>query len=213
MEPLAAAEARYAGADLRSRWPVWVRRRISGFRPVEARLPRAGEILEVGCGHGLFSHFAALAAPGRRLVGVDVDARKIEVAQRTAWARARFLPGDALDPPAGPWDAVVIVDVLYLLDAAAQARALAAACRVLKPGGLLVWKAQEPAGWKHALALIQEWLATRSGLTAGRSLTFLPRAAAVRYLEEAGFVEVCAEPVLGRIYSEVIYTARRPTSP
>lgn len=209
-DPLVAALARYAAADRRARWHVGVRRRIGCLRPVEALLPPTGEILEVGCGHGLFSHFAALAAPGRRLLGIDLDAAKIAVAEQTAWERVRFALGDALAPPAGPFDAVVIVDVLYLLDATDQGRALRAAHEVLRPGGVLVWKAQEPAPrWKHLVNLAQEWLATRSGLTAGGSLSFLPRARALRLLGETGFADVIAAPVSGRIYNDVVYRARR----
>ena len=57
-------------------------RRSRGSRPT---LPQSGRVLEIGCGHGLFSTYAALA--GYRtasVVGVDIDADKIALARRVA---------------------------------------------------------------------------------------------------------------------------------
>ncbi len=192
---------------------VRIRRALSRLEDVEALLPKSGEILEIGCGHGLVSHFLAYAAPDRRVHGIDIDPRKIEAARRTlaGVTNVRFELGDALKLPPGPYDAAVVVDVLYLLDAAGQEAAVAAARRALKPGGVFVWKAQENhPKWKFFITKGQEWLATRLGLTAGNSLTFLPRPAAIAMLEKAGFRDIRAVEMPGRLYTDVIYVARAP---
>jgi SAM-dependent methyltransferase len=140
-------------------------------------------VLEVGCGHGLFSLHAALSSPGRAVLGVDVDGRKVGHA-RAAAARARQHGGAdcqiAVAPPGevpeGPWDAVVVVDVLYLLGADEQRRLVAECARHLAAGGVLAVKemALDPS-WKFRWNQVQETLTVKVlGITeGGGELTFV----------------------------------------
>lgn len=62
--------------------------------------------------------------------------------------------------PAGPWDAIVIVDVLYLQPADAQRALLAEAATRLAAGGLLLVKEMSPAPeWKATWNRWQETVA------------------------------------------------------
>ncbi len=49
---------------------------------IESLLPRGGSVLDVGCGHGVFSLYAALRSSSRVVTGVDIDAAKIELGRR-----------------------------------------------------------------------------------------------------------------------------------
>ncbi len=162
-------------AHVRLRW--WT----CPFRAVVAQVPAAGRVLEVGCGHGVFSLLAAVSAPGRSVVGVDVDERKVPHA-RAATARARAggadvditvaRPGDL---PPGPWDAIVVIDVAYLLDASTQRQLIEECAAHLAPGGVLAMKemALAPA-WKFRWNRVQETLAVRVlGITVGGEMTFV----------------------------------------
>ena len=121
-------------------------------------------MLEIGCGHGLFSSFAALAGPARSVVGVDIDAAKIAQAQ----AARRRLPGVDLRfevapsgaVPAGPWDAIVVIDMLYLLPRAEQRRLLADAAAQLGAGRAVADQGDEPdPALEGGLEHLQETLA------------------------------------------------------
>ena len=208
-DALSAAVALFDGHPSAAKWHVRIRRLLSRLEDVAALVPASGNSLEVGSGHGLVSLYLALAAPGRTVLGVDIDAPKVEEARRagTVDGRVRFEVGDALALPHASFDAVVIVDVLYLLDEPGQAAVLEGVRRVLKPGGRLVWKAQDQSpAWKYRLTKTQEWITTTIGLTAGRSLTFLPRARALELMTRSGFKDAAAHPMKGRIYTDVIYT-------
>jgi len=150
------------------------------FRAVDAQLPAEGRILEVGCGHGLLALLAAVRSPARSVTGVDVDERKVLHA-RVAAARARERGVDcdiAVAPPGelpdGPWDAIVIVDVLYLLELETQRRLLADCGRLLGPGGTLAVKEMDLLPrWKFRWNVAQETLAVRVlGITMGSTMTF-----------------------------------------
>src|SRR5262249_4230273 len=46
-------------------------------------LPKSGDILDVGCGFGLFSLYFA-HEPGRKMVGFDLNPRRIKLAESSA---------------------------------------------------------------------------------------------------------------------------------
>ncbi len=164
------------------------------FEAVAAHLPPAGRILEVGCGHGLFSVLAASQAPGREVVGTDVDGNKIRAASAVADAaralegRLRFAPSRPGEVPAGPWNAIAVVDVLYLIDAEGEERLVRSLAGELAAGGVLLVKemAQRPA-WKFAIARLQERVSVQLlGITEGDELTFVEPNEIGRWMTEAG---------------------------
>jgi len=53
---------------------------------IEAEVPRRGRVLDLGCGHGLFSLLLAATSPERQVTGVDVDGDKLGLARRAAEA-------------------------------------------------------------------------------------------------------------------------------
>ncbi len=186
----------YAGAPLAVRAHVWGRWLTCPFRRVAAFVPERGRVLEVGCGYGMFSCHLAASSRGREVLGIDVDARKV-VHGRFACARARA-EGVACDihlcppgeVPEGPWDAVVIVDVLYLLEPDAQAGLLRSCGEQLAVGGVLVVKemATSPR-WKAQWNRVQETLAVRVlKITAGEELTFLEPEVLGGWMADAGLL-------------------------
>jgi len=166
--PDAAARAAlraYRAAPLGDRVHVVVRWFTCPFPPIVEALPSEGRVLEVGCGHGLFSAYLAQRRTGLQVHGVDIDEEKIAVAAASelpAASRLDFAVADSGSVPSGPWDAVVLVDVLYLLDEAAQRALLESCAAVLAPGGVLVVKdmATRPR-WKARWNATQEALSVR----------------------------------------------------
>lgn len=136
------------------------------FPAIEALLPRRGRLLDVGCGHGAFSAYVALKAPERHVEGVDVDAAKVRAGRRVV-ARVGLVERVSLEtvtptwrPPPNTYDAVTIVDVLYLLGEERARALVAAAARSLVGGGVLMVKEMDTrprAKWWWNLA--QERLA------------------------------------------------------
>lgn len=171
----------YRPAPAVARVHVRVRWATCPFRAVAAQVPEGGRILEVGCGHGLLSNYLALGAAARRVTGIDVDEGKLGVARAAAAEGGLDCTFEAVEGaalPDGPFEAIVIVDVLYLLAAGDQAALLRSCADRLAPGGVLVVKEMSPAPrWKARWNVVQETAAVKLlGITAGEELTLLPPA-------------------------------------
>lgn len=204
-------------APKRDRLHVRGRFRTCPVALIDAEVPRRGRVLEVGCGHGLISAYLALSSRDREVNGVDIDARKIAVASHAqshvdpAAVHLEFHHVAAGELPEGPWDAIVIVDVLYLLDKAAEFALLDDCVERLAPGGMLVLKETDVVPrWKHWVAATQEVIATKVlRITAGSSLSFTPIAAIAEHLRALGLEVTTRRVDKGYLYPHALVVARR----
>mgnify|MGYP001573294223 CR=1 FL=1 len=204
----------YAAAPLPVRAFLKGRLLLSDLDRVEALVPRSGTVADLGCGHGLFANYMALSAPGRDVTGIDLSREKIAHATATVGRRTniRFLCGDIIGAELPPVDAVTIVDVTYLMPVEEQFSLLKAAYAASKPGGTLVWKAQEQRPrWKYAITYTQELAATAAGLTEGKrgGLYFLSREEAASLLGKAGFYPEIVEMPTRRPYTDILYIGKK----
>lgn len=194
MSVVARALAGYADAPRGVRFHVRVRAATCPFADLEARVPITGRVLDLGCGHGLLSLVLALGSGRRDVLGVDIDGDK--VAHAVAAARALGLDDVRLEVvdvdwrPDGPFDAIVLADVLYLLGRAAAGDLLAGLASALAPGGvLLVKEIDVTPRWKYQLARLQELVSTRvTRITAGDQVDFVAPSDVEQVLEAAGLV-------------------------
>jgi len=205
--------ALYDGSPLADRLFVRVRAFLSDLPAVEREAPLSGELLDLGCGHGLLTNLLALGSPARRVLGIDLDPAKIAAARRTVGERDNigFAVADALELNGGPYDAITVGDVFYLIAPEGQRRLIARCFALLKPGGVLLWKSQvRRPRWKYAITYGQEWLMTHLGPTEGQGLYFLDTGESLAALREAGFDAVARPLRSWRPYTDVLFIARRP---
>jgi 2-polyprenyl-3-methyl-5-hydroxy-6-metoxy-1,4-benzoquinol methylase len=207
----------FDGLPLKER--LFVRGRLA-TAPLEALAARAegARLLDVGCGHGVLVALLAVGSPGRHVVGIDPDERKID------WARAsvgqlanvelRACTIETLAAErAGEFDTVLVADVLYLLAAAAWRPFLAAAHELLRRGGRLVLKeAEDDGSWRVRKALFQEQLMVRMlrRTHSSGAVGFAPRATLEAAVRAAGFaIEEVAPLARGYSTPHLMIVARR----
>ncbi len=210
---LRRALVRYRQAPIGARLFVRGRAFLSDLAMVERYVPKKGFIVDLGCGHGLFACVLREASPTRRVLGIDLDPRKVEVArgaiQDTQWLR--FEVGDIVESAPPKCDAVTIVDVLYLLPFDAQEQVLRNAASALGEGAPLIVKAQErKLDPRYALTYAQEIVTVSLGFTrGGRERFYFPsREQALAMFDRAGFVVDVVE-MPRRPYTDVVYLARK----
>jgi len=183
-------EANSVRAHVAGRW------KSCPFPAVASHVPETGRVLEIGCGHGLLAAHLALGSSARSVTGTDIDPRKIEIAQRAADAAGghgarldfRVEPAGAIPP--GPWDAIVVADVFYLLPPAPAQRLLAAMTAALGERGRIVLKeTSHTPSWKYQLARAQEVVSVRLlRITAGRDLVFHDPTVLRGWMQDLGLV-------------------------
>lgn len=124
--------------------------RFSILRPkllsvMDLLLPDEGRILDIGCGFGLFAAYFGQTQPGRSIVGVDPDARRVAMAQRVSASMGlsnnTFIAGDARHVPLeGAFSGAYVLDVMHHIPEADQLTMLERLRDLLAPRGVLVIK-------------------------------------------------------------------------
>ncbi len=202
----------------KERW--FVRGRLASA-PLAAMAQRARgrDLLDVGCGHGALVALLAEGHPDRHVVGIDPDARKIGWAQASVGRNPRVelaactIETLAAERP-GAFACIFVAAVLYLLAPATWGEFLAAARRLLRPGGVLVLKeAEDDGSWRALKALWQErlmvWLLHRTHSSG--AIGFMPRRVLADALTGAGFaIDETVSYARGYTTPHILFTAHVP---
>ena len=175
--------------------------------------PDTGEILDLGCGFGLFSLYYAMMAPGRRITGVDLSARRIEMARRCASSlgvsNATYHAEDVLRwRDERTFDAIYMLDLIHHLPAGAVAGTLERLARRLAPSGTLIIKdvADRPA-YKRLFTLALDRL-----MVGFEPIRYWPVPELSSLLKALGF-EVRVHPINDILpYPHVLYVCTRGVS-
>lgn len=92
---------------------------------INSRLPKRGTVLDLGCGEGMFSNLIANTNPHLKVIGIDKDASRVNLACRNAPENASFFTADFFSlPPLPEIDAVILNDVTHHLPFGQQTRLL-----------------------------------------------------------------------------------------
>jgi ubiquinone/menaquinone biosynthesis C-methylase UbiE len=139
-----AVQARWSKTNVGNQWIAEERRRAiasllqgHGFLPLQEK-----RVLDIGCGSGaVLASLTDLGAQPHNLYGIDLLPDRIEAA-RQAYPGICFICGNAesLDFPDAHFDLVLLFTVLSsILDNRMAHNVAREACRVLKPGGAVLW--------------------------------------------------------------------------
>ena len=190
----------YRDAGLPHRLLATWRASISPFEPLVASVPAGARALDIGCGVGALLLLLAASGRIREGTGCDNSATAIHTAiiaqERLSRGATSFhCIGDLAEVPNGPFDTVLMIDVLHHIPAARQQEAVLAAAQRVAPGGVLIYKdmASQPA-WRR-------WANTIHDLVLARQLvSYVAIADVEHWLERAGFVVVHRQS-----YSRCVY--------
>jgi len=157
----------------------------------QAAIAPGHDVLDLGSGTGTLALMVKEHHPDARVTGVDIDPRIVAMARRKAAATGRdvrFVEGSATDPPGAPgsFDRVLSTLVLHHLTTPQKREALAAARRLLRPGGEL-----HVADWGRPQNALMRLAATSFRLFDGGETTAANLAGELPTLiADAGFVDV-----------------------
>lgn len=119
----------------------WKLRLDKIFELLAAENLGSGTIVDLGCGYGIALCFAACDDKRRRLIGCDLDARRIAVARKALGTlNADLTAADVRQFELPTAELILILDVLHYLPAAEQTILLKRCCSALAPNGILIFR-------------------------------------------------------------------------
>lgn len=151
-------------------------------------------VIDIGCGVGILALYLRERGFNAPIIGIDHDARKIDIAKRVAGGHDMlFRVGDARDPIAMRGN-VVLLDVLHYFTSDDQAAILR---NVSRAGGMiLIRDAIRDGSLRYRLTYAQEALARVGGWLKAERLNFPTREAIAEALDGEFTHQV--QPMSGR---------------
>jgi 2-polyprenyl-6-hydroxyphenyl methylase/3-demethylubiquinone-9 3-methyltransferase len=191
---------------------VFARHLLAPLGRIAAEMPPRGRILDLGCGHGLFANLLATSGPERKILGVDPSAEKLKVARRSSrrLTNVRYHQGRVEDVDETGFDAISILDVLYLLPDDEKVAVLRRCRELLASGGTLLLKTNDTRPWwKYGVVRAEEELMVRAlGLTFGGQIHFRGIPEYLALLRQAGFEARVLKIDAGRPAPHRLYVCR-----
>lgn len=155
---------------------IYIRLRRQPFDKIEHYIPEKGRILDFGCGHGFFSLYLEKTSNKREIVGLDISLKKIKAALKSKHSsQIKFIcdkKARSLDKK-NFYDAIVVLNVLYLLKKEQQGAIINKYFLALRKGGRLII-AEQDANHKISIFWLQlrEFIMQLVKLTSGETILF-----------------------------------------
>lgn len=202
---LQAVYSAYAFAPAVDRVRPAIRYCLASFSGLARLIPEQGRILDVGCGDGLLAvYLKQILGRTQPIVGVDIDPRKIHIAQQLDLQDTVFQHEDVANVPAQSFDVVTVMHVLYLVPLHLREQFIRRCLNALKPHGTLVLGVNiTMPRWKYYFAYLQEVIMVRVlGATKGATIRFSSLDEITQWVSAAG----------GKIANVVLLDKARPYS-
>jgi 2-polyprenyl-3-methyl-5-hydroxy-6-metoxy-1,4-benzoquinol methylase len=193
---------------------------LTPYERMAAYVPKAGKVLDVGCGHGLLAMEMALSEPNRTVLATDHDVARISLATQAAQSgkgitNLKFEVSTGSPVADGTFNAIMMIDFLHYFSPEQQDDMIAKAFANLQPGGwLLAREVNQQGGLISKLNQFYEKMATLTGFTqsntikAKENLSFKSQSSWEAKFAEHGF-KVRSEPCSSPIFADILYICQR----
>lgn len=210
----------YSGAHFSTKFFLFLRILLTPYQKMANELPRAGKILDQGCGHGLFSAQLAFSSDKRKVIGLDHDENRIKLAQNATqnlanleFSNGSFFDQSFLNDNTNSFEGVALIDVLHYFNSEEQLFILKNANTVLKSGGVVIFREVNPdAGLVSKWNRVYEKLATFTKFTKSKNevaLTFRLPAEWEDLLIQAGFKNVHSKSCSSFLFADVLFKGEK----
>ena len=136
------------------------------YQEINSFVPQKARIVDIGCGYGYLSYLLSFVSAERKILGIDFDADKIELANHciSKNERLEFVSADATVYPFENADVFILSDVLHYLPQDKQEVVLERCISRLNSNGkIIIRDADHDLRKRHRGTRLTEFFSTRSG--------------------------------------------------
>lgn len=132
----------YYQGPLRGLFYMPARWLIVPFEQIESYLPRNGLVIDVGCGEGVMATLLAIKSSKRRVLGIDVNKNKINLAKKVSSLipNLTFEQKDAFNKSLPRANGLVLSDFLHHLPFEKHEELISSLSNILNSSGVMVIK-------------------------------------------------------------------------
>ncbi len=127
-------------------------------------IPRDADIVDLGCGYGMMAYMLSFISGKRKILGIDYDPEKIELARHclSKHENIQFVAADAIHYPFEKNDVYILSDVLHYLPEEDQQRLLVKCLKNLNHNGMIIVRdADKDLRKRHLVTRYTEFFSTR----------------------------------------------------
>ncbi len=193
----------------------FIKKRIFPVRQFLDIIPEKRNILDIGCGNGIFSALLSRKFPDARITGIDIDKKKIYYADRYYRSNHNLcfihadIAGETGRLPAA--DLYLMVDLLYLLPQKTQNELVQKIAETMDKSAVLIIKecAVKPR-YKYLWNYFQETVSVKVlGHTLGSTFYFRSEGSMIKMLEDFGYLVKVFHLDHGYLYPHIAYFCTR----
>jgi 2-polyprenyl-3-methyl-5-hydroxy-6-metoxy-1,4-benzoquinol methylase len=196
--------------DIKDRLIEKLRPVISPLEPIVRRIPKNAQILDVGCGTGILLRHLASRNQISKGVGFDLNPKAIETANSLAISSSinskvnfQVMPS-SFSQIRGPFDGVVMVDVMHHVKVDLQVRFLKDVISKVAPGGFFVYKDMVDGPWIKA-----QFNRLHDFLSSGDRINYFPVDRLIQTCLDAGFEMIEHSKYSVFLYGHELVTFRK----
>jgi uncharacterized protein len=144
---------------------------------IHRNVPREARIVDIGCGNGMISYMLGFTSAKRKILGIDYDEDKIELATNciSKNENLNFVAADAVSYDYPESDVFILSDVLHYMPPDKQEMLLSSCIgKLSKNGSIIIRDADKDLKKRHLGTRYTEFFSTRFGYnkSAGKKMYF-----------------------------------------
>ncbi len=185
------------------------------YELINSLVPRNASVVDIGCGYGFLSYMLSFVSSERRILGIDYDRDKIDLANNclSKNSKMEFVTGDAAEYAFEKTDVFILSDVLHYLSDEKQDRLLENCMNCLNPEGkIIIRDADSDLKTRHWGTRYTEYFSTHSGFNKAKDnrLFFFSGKKIRQLAEKNGFVVEEADKT--RLTSNILFILKKRKS-
>jgi len=177
---------------------------IIPFELIEKYVPQSCNVVDVGCGYGIFANYLAINSKDREVTGIEINEKRISMANKIFGqvSNLNFICSDITDTKIPKANVITAIDVLHHIPTLElQAKLLRSCYSVLSDNGKLIIKdVDTKPRWKYLVNSIHDYIMTRGG-----SVLYQDKNTVANLLKKTGFEVEQIVDIKKYPYAHILY--------